>query len=436
LSTSKLRSSIASASSPERAADFIGSLGVNTHIGQVGYAAKTVMADLAYLGLGKVRDHAIGPKTTAAHAAALGDLANAGIKFDWLAGGALAPTLADLNTFLSAHPGAISTIEGPNEVNNFPISFGGLTGAAAAQAYQLTLDQDVKADLPSTSIPVLDLTGAAQVAGSADAANAHVYPGAGEQPSSAVGQAVRLLQAAMPGEAAYITEAGYSTLSGMPGGVDDATQAKLTLNLIMDATSLGVSSTYLYDLIDDGPDPTGKVLADHFGLFTTTGLAKPSAVAIHNLTSILADTGASAQSFIPTALNYTITGLPASGLSLVIEKSSGVYDLVVWAEPDIWNPTTHAAIAAPTESVTVNFPTKAVQVSVFDPLASASPIATSSNTSAVTVGVSDHPVIIQVSGFAQAMASLGASTAGAVVGVSAASSPSAGAATLLAHPSS
>ncbi len=410
-----------SLSQPERAADFINAIGVNIHLGQTGYQPATIIADMAYLGLSNVRDHAINQNTPSAQIAAYGQLAAAGLKFDWLTGAALAPTLGALDAFLSAYPGAIAAIEGPNEVNNFPITFNGLTGTAAALAYQQALYSALNADPLTASIPVLDFTDSPMAAGAADAANAHPYPKAGKEPRSLLTTLVDKLQALMPGKPIYLTEAGYFSLPGLHGweGVDELTQAKLTLNLLMDAASLGASAVYLYDLIDDGADPTGSIGVDHFGLFTLAGQAKPVAVAIHDLTSILADPGAAATSFTPTALNYTISGLPTSGACFVIEKSSGVYDLVVWAEPNIWNPTTHTPIAAPTKSVVVRFAAAFTQVSVFDPLASANPISTETNANTVTIAVTDHPLIIQVSNFAQATASFAPPTAASAVGASA-----------------
>jgi len=397
-------------SQPERAADFIDALGVNIHLNQAGDGSAAVIAEMAYLGLTNVRSAGIGPKTSPSQIAAFGQLASAGLKFDWLTGGALDATVSDLDAFVSAHPGSVAAIEGPNEVNNFPITFNGLTGTAAAVAYQDALYAAVKANPLTASIPVLNFTDSPEAAGAADAVNGHPYPKDGKEPLAPLTAAYEKLARLMPGKSVYFTEAGYFTLPGMHGweGVNAATQAKHTLNMIMDAAKLGVSATYLYDLVDDGSDPIGSIGADHFGLFTLSGQAKPSAAAIHNLTSILADPGATAGSFTTTALNYTIKGLPASGSSLLIEKSSGVYDLVIWAEPAIWNAKTNAPIAAPTDSVVVDFAAPFAQASVFDPLASDSPTRTVTDASAVTIALTDHPMIIQISNFTQAMASFAA----------------------------
>jgi hypothetical protein len=403
------------AAPPERAADFIASLGVNVHVSQGATSAKTVIADMAYLGLTHVRDHGLNGSSSKAVTNAFDGMAAAGLKLDWLESATPGATVYRIKAFLRAYPGSVIAVEGPNEVNNFPFTFRGLTGTAAAVAYQSVLYRLVHAATFPAAIPVLNFTDNPITAGLSDAANGHPYPKNGIQPSGPISSAYNALKAVTPSEPVYFTEAGYPTLP-QPGGegVDSLTQAKLTLNLIMDAANLGVVATYLYDLVDDGPDPTNSLVGDHFGLFTLAGAAKPAAVAIHNLTAILADGGASATTFTPTPLNDTFVGLPGNGGSRVIEKSSGVYDIVVWAEPSIWNSGAATPISASPISVKVKLGQLCQQVQVFDPMVSTSPISVATNTDNVTISLVDHPLIVQVSTLAAAMAAIPSSPGGPV----------------------
>ena len=400
---------------PTRAGDFIDALGVNITV-QGASGATATIADMAYLGLSRVRTGAINPADTPGQVAAYGALAAAGLKFDLYTRRPVPGVLSSIDALVRAHPGSVVSIEGPNEVNNFPITYGSLTGNAAAVAYQRALYGGVKSDPLLASLPVINFTNDPYTPGAADASNAHPYPKDGKQPFTVLAQAYGQRLGSTPGKPVYFTEAGYATLTqpGQTLGVDDKTQAKLILNMVMDATKLGVAATYLYDLVDDAPDPSGANPADHYGLFTTAGVAKPSAMALHDLTSILADTGATANTFTPTPLHDTISGLPADGSSLVIEKSSGVYDIVVWAEPQIWNAATATPIAAPGNPVTINLGARFRQVQVFDPLVSTAPVSTASNTNSVTINVVDHPLIVQVSNFAAAMAAAGSTSASVV----------------------
>ena len=116
---------------------------------------------------------------------------------------------------------------------------------------------------------------------------------------------------------------------------------------LCDAAKFGVSQTYLYDLLD-AYAPGSKQGDDGFGLFDYNNQPKAAAVALHNLTTLLADPGAS-DSFTPTPINVAVKGVSSNGGSLTMEKSSGEYDIVVWDEPAIWNPLTGIESKAPIE---------------------------------------------------------------------------------------
>jgi hypothetical protein len=126
------------------------------------------------------------------------------------------------------------------------------------------------------------------------------------------------------------------------------------------------------------------------------GTPKEAATAIHNLTTILSDPGASS-SFTPGSLNYSVSNLPATGNQMLLEKSNGTFELVLWAEPTIWNPTTQQDVIAPTENVTVSLG-KAENVEIFDPLVGTTAIASYSNVRSVNVSLTDHPLVVQIVG--------------------------------------
>ena len=194
-----------------------------------------------------------------------------------------------------------------------------------------------------------------------------------------------------------ITETGYTTQANTQYlGVDETVQAKSILNTLVDAYKDGVSATYLYEMFDrelvgeQRPIPEAK-----FGLFHSDGTPKLAATAIHNLTSILADDGKGGQQ--PTdPLNYTLSNMPASGSSMVLGKSNGAYDLVVWAEPKLWNDATDSEVSNPTQTVSVNLGGLHHSVKVYDTLSGTSPIATYTDVSTITIPVSDHPLIIEI----------------------------------------
>jgi hypothetical protein len=394
--------------------DFLRSLGVNTHLEYTDgtYANyPRVIADLDYIGIHRLRDGTPAPAggvpyanyITALHAAAL-----AGNHFDFIAspGQPLATTLTVIETAQARDPGSVVAVEGPNEINNAPPTYRGLHREIAARAFQRDLFAAVHASPSIAHARVYLYTGgiplsAARVMTMADAANQHPYPVQSNQP----GQHIQNAFAEMFGRGSYskvITEIGYYSQPGNPGGggVDETVQAKGTLNLLLDAFAQGVETTYLYQLLSAYPD--AKTNADTaFGLFRLDNTPRPAALALHALTTILADTpketGARPASTVaPRVVVEALRGLPTIGHHLLLEKRPGVYDLVVWAEPAFWDNTAHRAILVPPTKVEVALGAKARTVKVFDPLIGPAAIASKAATRLVTIEITDHPVVVEI----------------------------------------
>ena len=65
------------------------------------------------------------------------------------------------------------------------------------------------------------------------------------------------------------------------------------------ASRTAIRGMYFYGLYDDGSGNWGC---------STRRYAEPAGTALHDLTTLLTDTGTNAASFAPGALNYTISG--------------------------------------------------------------------------------------------------------------------------------
>ncbi|GAA3072970.1 hypothetical protein GCM10010520_20280 [Rhizobium viscosum] len=388
-----------------RITDVIDSFGIDTHIdytdGKYSNIAEVVKA-LGYLGLDTVRDHAPTPASDPYGQGHLGDAADAGVKFVFVSGRDDTPAtvVQRLHAFVEAHPGSIVGIEGPNEVNNWPVAYKGLSGEAAALAYQKDLFNAVNADPLLKDIPVLGFTGYT-VASSNDYTTIHTYAKEGDQPFSWLSRESGDQMRADPGKPLTITEIGYHTsltadTNGGWEGVDETTQAKLLINTLMDGAFLGSEGTFIYQLLDAYSDPGGADQEKHFGLFRLDYTPKPAATAIHNLTEILEDDGATQATFNPGTLNYSINGLPSTARSYLTAKSDGSYQIIIWNEPDIWNQTTDKAIQAAPTSVTVNLGGAFGTVQVYDPLTGDTPVKSFSNISSLNLDVVDHPIIINI----------------------------------------
>jgi len=394
---------------------FVDSIGVNAHVafGWGGYDdLALVEADLQYLGVTKLRD---GLTTNPALQPVLDGLATAGYKFDLgvsssvPAGGsaALSQYLTLLNQFEASHPGSITAVEGLNEANAQAFSYNGSSSISAAAQFQKALYAAVHGDAHLAGIPVYDLTLASNVpgtyaqlgnmSGATDYVNAHVYVPTNISPAAGIAAGVAQVEATARGKPAVITETGYTTDGTTPYvGTDQTVQAKSILNTLLDAYKAGVSTTYIYELLDENQSSSSTGgSASNFGLFNAHNTPKIAATAIHNLTTILADDGTGGDQ--PTAaLNYSLANMPGSGNSMVLGKSDGAYDLVLWAEPRLWNGSTDTEISNPTETVTVDLGAIHKSVKVYDPMSGTAPIAVYSNVEKIQVPITDHPVIIEI----------------------------------------
>lgn len=394
---------------------FVDSIAVNAHSGYSSSSAyasygnsSLILDDLHYLGVTTIRD----ALPTDPNAAPLVNaLAAAGVKFDFVvssdlpASGAagIAQFIASLDSFVAKYPNSIVAIEGLNEANIQAFSYKGSSSMAAAAQFQKDLYTAIKADGHLGGVSVYNLTLALNDSAAyaklgdlskySDYSTSHAYVATSTPENYGIQYSIGVAARSSPGNPSVITETGYTTLASYSGlGVDQLVQAKSILNSLVDAFKDGVSKTYLYELLNHGSSshPEGS-----FGLFNADGTPKLAATAVHNLTAILADDGSGGRT-PTTALAYTINNLPTSGNSMVLAKSNGAYELVVWAEPKLWNDANDTEISNPTTRAKVHLGTVHKTVTIYDPLNTSKPIAAYTNVQDFTLPVSDHPLVIEI----------------------------------------
>jgi hypothetical protein len=385
------------------AEDFVQSIGINTHIDFYGgpYGNLGVVESaLKYLGLDNVRDSA----ASSGDISAWQQVAHAtGVKFDAFIGEVPPANFAtELSTMQQmAGDGLLNAVEGANEPDTaYPASIGESTGFAASFQPQVwDLGQQVGLPVINTSFGnINDYGSTGDLSGSANYANAHTYFGSGNNPgwdgwiNTLNGDA----QSSASSRPVMTTETGYYTTGNNsdPHTVDETVQAKYTLDLVLDAWKAGDVRSYLYELLDQGTGDGNS--EDNFGLFHSDGSPKPAATAIHNLVSLLNDSGGSGMS--GGSLDYTLSGTDSSDNSLLLQKADGSYWLAVWNDTRLSGPSNSSEISVPSHSVTLTLGSAASDIQVFDPLTGTSAVQSASNTGSLTFDVPDHPVLVEIGG--------------------------------------
>jgi hypothetical protein len=378
---------------------FLDGLGMNVHLMYTdgGYAhLDKVFAALQYVGITHVRD-ALRELNWEVESR-FQDAAENGLQFDLFVDGnvGLSDTMDRLRKFAERYPGHLAVIEGPNEINNWPVKYHGLSGMEAAAALQNDLYDAVRADEVLSKVPIYNYTGFPDPGGKADFTNIHPYPKGGSQPRSELDRDLETYSRLVPGKPVVITEVGYPTLR-VPsswGGVGGDTQAKLTLNLLFDAALLGIGRTYVYQLLDAYPDKTGTDVDKHLGLFDLQYHPKPVALAIHNLTTVLRaqpSANKSGASVGPVLLE----GLPPTARSLSIKAADGSLFIAVWNEPQIWDADKFQPLPNTAVPVDIRFGA-AADVAEIDLLSSEMPKETWSATRSVRFLLGDRPLLFAV----------------------------------------
>jgi hypothetical protein len=169
------------------------------------------------------------------------------------------------------------------------------------------------------------------------------------------------------------TETGWDSASDIGG---ERTQGVVLLNTYLSQFKRGWRYTFIY-MVRDGEGGNGNQ-----GVFNSDSTPKLSATYIHNLTTVLADDGHLSST---GQLNYSIANQPSTVHDLLLQKSSGVFELAVWNER-----------ASGGDDIIVNFGDTFGSVKVYDTTVGIDPVQVLNNVSSVSLGLSDHPVIIEL----------------------------------------
>lgn len=384
---------------------FVDSIGVNVHLTYVNTAYANydsiIKPRLQELGVRHIRDGAA--QGDEALLAKLRDLGNAGIRLTLISN--KKPPL-EVVAVAKSLQGSIVAVEGPSEPDlpQYAFSYNGQGFPNGTLAYQRDLYAAMNNDPATASIPVLlpsmgwgENAPKLGYVADGDFGNLHPYPYQGGMLSEVLDSYFIPHARTIAGndKPLQTTETGYFTLPGVENGgmhgISEQAAVKYIPRLLLESFNRDIKRTFLFELInlsDGSSDP------DHnFGLLKANGTPKPAYTAIKNLITLLREPGAN---FSPGNLDYTLSGDTTNVHHTLLQKSNGVFYLVLWQEVRSWDNQNKTDIAVGNREVTLNLNTVISSATVYQPLTSTDAISQSTNPSKLTIGVPDHPLVVEL----------------------------------------
>ena len=396
-----------SSETAQSAFDFVNSIGVNTHLN---YFDRTygnfqlVERELKSIGIRHVRDgvHLVNADYNKAVYDRWSQLGSIGVRFDAVLDprSALGTLTGDkLDQVEKLAGDTIESFEGPNEldISNIP------DWASVDREYQKDVYQSVKSMTSAKPIDTIGPSLAFASKGSSvgnisdrvDYGNLHPYP-AGKMPASVFPEQLVLAKEVSGDKKIVITESGYHNAlddhSDQPA-VSETAAAKYIPRLFLENFSQGIRRTYLYEFLDEAPDPGLTNFQMHWGLLRSDGSEKPAFTAVKNLINELSD---SAEPAHLEQMSYSLSTSNTEICHLLLQKSDGQFLLILWQEVSSYDGKKQQDIAVSPQPVTLMLDHSARSISTYEPTVQAQPSHVYANVAKVSLEVPDHPLVIQI----------------------------------------
>jgi hypothetical protein len=358
----------------------IDSMGVNVHFisTDTAYARQAeLIGRLRELGIHHVRDAMPSPVDSPL-AAGLRAAGEQGIRATLLPHDPVSdpgPLIADSRTVLGD---SIAAFEGPNEPDNA----GDPDWADKLLAYMPMLRDRVEAQAPGVPLlgPSLVFPASrAQMQGRVPGlSNIHPYSGGGP-PEPAIGDALRELQELgrrRPARGVVFTEAGYHNAMNATGDqqppASEEAAAIYVPRLLVDAFGAGVRRTFLYELVDERPEPGLADQEQHFGLLRNDLSPKPAFVAVRTLvTALRTSPGPAAAEPVPWQV---VPREPGDLQRLLLERRDGSRVLALWRPVSVWDQNARTPVDPGEQPIRLSFQGRGARdVSVWRPSVSPGP---------------------------------------------------------------
>lgn len=388
--------------------EFVDSIGVNVHMSynDTAYgdhaAVRTALRDL---GVRHVRDGVVIGREDQYEA--LSKLAADGIKANLILGdprgrfgtGTLEEQISTLKFDL---PDVAASVEGPNEYD----SSGDPDWPATLRGYQIRLHAELEADPDLARLPVvgpslIDMPAWNRVRDlsfAMDFGNIHPYPG-GEPPAAGpLRHQLNLARAGSGGRPVMATETGYHNATRAEGGrqqpgVSESAAAVYLPALLLEHFRVGIARTFLYELVDEQPEPRLADSEQHFGLVRNDFTRKPAFGALQNMIRLLDDPG---PAFEPGSLEVKIdAGAPVG--DLLLQKRDGRFYLALWrSATPAWSKAARRDIRPAPVAVSVRFGADVERVRAYSPVRSREPIDSWDGPDRLDLQLGAEPIVLEI----------------------------------------
>jgi len=138
-----------------------------------------------------------------------------------------------------------------------------------------------------------------------------------------------------------VTETGYQNYMDTPKELHKPTDKNAVgvymPRVFLENFRIGIVKTYAYQMFDELANK--KEYEKHFGMFETGGrdTPKPSAKAMHFMNMRLVDDKPTQKTFSPGKLDYRFTEKPDNLRSVLLQKSTGKFYLIIWRAESVYD---------------------------------------------------------------------------------------------------
>lgn len=346
---------------PVDARAFVDTIGVNTHLFYVdtAYGDYTmVRRRLRELGIRHIRD-GIDPGRTQVYFKRVNDLGRAGIKSTLIACRVEPPGVPWTIYVKDAKTKVRSSLDALEGVNEPDLVAAGTDWVRSARTCQRQMYRQAKHTTygPPLRVPVLgppiqavDVKRLGDIADRADGGTVHPYAG-GMRPShpgdygfAAQMASVREHHFGGAHVPVYATETGYHDALNTTSTHAPASRRAVAIyvpRLFLEHAKARIKRTFLYELVDEQPDPALADVELNFGLFESDWSYKPSATALRNTIALLDSSRRSARRRLRYSLSNTGDpdgdGPGGAVRDMLLQKADGSYWLALWQDSTAWD---------------------------------------------------------------------------------------------------